>query len=109
MIGGRYIVPHCDVIAILTIVCALLFFFLHLFMLSPPVDRVSVSERIISGQRIWWMHVVLQVYQFCRVECGQCKIDTSVNKWKTIYVSEQNAGYLKNMNYLFNPCFTVGK
>jgi len=40
------------------------------------------------------MHVVLQVHQFWRVECGYCKIDTNVDKWKTIYVPEKNAGYL---------------
>ena len=69
MIGGRNIVPRCDVNAIRAIVCAPLFYF-HLFILSPPLNRGSVSERIISGQRIWRMHVVLQVHQFCRVECG---------------------------------------
>jgi len=106
MIGGRNIVPRCDVNAILVIFCALLFYLL-LFILSPPLNRVSVSERIISGQRIWRMHVVLQVHKFCRVECGYCRIDTNVNKWKIMYVPEQIAGYLKNMNYLLNPCFAV--
>jgi len=102
VVGGRNIVPGCDVNAIIAIFWALLFY-LHLFILSPPLHRVSVSERIISGQSIWRMHVVLQVHTFCRVECGYCTIDTNVNKWKTIYVPEQNAGYLKNVNYLSIP------
>jgi hypothetical protein len=106
MIAGRMIVPRCDVSAIPAIVCALLFYLL-LFIFCPLLNRGSVSERIISRQRIWRMHVVLQVHQFCTVECGYFKIYANVNKWNTIYVPEQHAGYLKNINYFVNPCFAV--